>query len=277
MDEMTVYYQVLETLKKHDVKDEEFVREVDQLHTFYGKKLITTSTTDELVSYIETDLFDLVKSQIFQGYFIMTSILNDTDTQLPSEVWSLNKGIVRNEIPIVLTNVFESANDWYRTEIGHKVGMNLVNRFNVEYALIQQIRKDIAMYGAYKAFLDDKRYVHQDTRQNEFILGNPLDLTFLNPQIYMQTQFITEEQEIWDLYWWSALNSNSWVGTVHLSKIPGEQQTFFLLQITLSETIALHERYEIVDHITSTIPSEIKSVLQMRVNHVREMEILIPS
>lgn len=269
------YHEVFQLLKKRFEEDTKFQTEMEDLTYFYGKKIIVLAKNEEQERLIHENFPDLVKSQFFQGYYVMNSMLSDNETEFPKEVWKLNQGIVRNELPILFNKIFkEHTEDWHLTEIGQKLGMKLVQEFDGVYDLVKQIRKDIALYGAYKAFSEDERYSTQK-HTDELILGDPFDLIFLNPQVYMQAQFVTTGQEIWDLYTWSSFkHGSSWIGTIQFLTIPNNEQEFYLLQFTISETILEHEKYEMLKILLDKLPQEIRAVLQIRIHHTRELEIV---
>lgn len=275
----TIYNQVWHELKDKFDQDPIFTSEIELLLYFYARKFISRSKSNDQTTYIEKNLSDLIKSQFFQGYYVMKSMLLDEETELPEDVWTLNNGIVRNELPILMETIFkDNPSDWYRTDLGQSIGMKIIQEFDDVYDLVLQMRKDVALYGSYKAFIGDVRYQVPEQSNENLVFGNPFDLNFINPQIYMQAQFSTNEQEIWDLYFWSSMKqSRVWIGSIHFSIIPAnEDQSIYLLQYTISETIAQLESYEILDYLMAKLPSHIKDLLQTRVYHVRELEILVP-
>ncbi|TYS60681.1 hypothetical protein FZD47_20965 [Bacillus infantis] len=275
-----VYKEVLDTLKQKYENDMSFKSNLELIIHFYGSKLMERAKKDSQRQYIEENIEDLIKSQFFQGYYIMRSILLDEDTSLPDKTWSYYPGIIRNEVPLLMNEIFEeSPNDWYRTELGQSIGTKLIQEMENVFDLIKQIRKDVALIGSFRALIDDERYqLPPNSEASGLLLGNPFDLQFLNPQVYMQNQYVTEEQEIWDLYLWSSVKKEGgWVGTACLTKLSSEEQNFYLLQLSVSTLISERERYAILEKILEFIPSHIKAILQTRMLHVNELEILIPS
>ncbi|MFP7442571.1 MULTISPECIES: hypothetical protein [Bacillus] len=269
--------QVWNHLKRQFDQDPEFVEELESLIHFYGRKFLLKASDQEQRNLIESKLPELVKSQFFQGFYIMRSILLDEETHLPEDVWTSPLGIVRNEIPLLFDSIFKNNNDWIQTEMGQTIGMQLIQGFDGVYDLIQQMRRDISLFGAYKAFIEDSRY-KPNTSPEKLLLGEPFDLCFLNPQVYMKTQFLTSEQEIWDLYFWSSMNhSEGWVGSLQLSKIPLDGQEMYLLQFLAGESLILDEVYEILNKVIGQLPSQVKGMLQTRLCHVKEMNVLIPN
>lgn len=276
---LSIDSQVTKILSKKYKEDQEFRQNLDYLYFFYGRKYLHLATDDSQKKYIEDNLFDMIKSQFYQGYYIMREILNDPSIELDEQIWSANKGIIRNELPILMENVFEDSKDtWFLSTLGKKIGMMIMQKINDVYEVIQQTRKDAALYGVYQAFIDDKRYQPKKSNENHsLLLGDPFDLHFLNPQIYMKAQYITDEQEIWDIYTWSTFKGGvKWVGSIQLSKIPSDIQMIYLLQFTVNEIVSDFEKYEILENALKRLSDEVKALTQIRICHAKDLEIVMP-
>jgi len=273
-----LYEQVWNHLKNNFETNKLLRKELDDLLHFYGKKLLNFAKQPKQRDFIENKLEDVVKSQYFQGYYIMRSLLKDEETALASQTWNLAKGIVRNEIPVFINNIFkDSEMDWSRTEIGHEFGIKLVQEIDGVFDIIRQMRRDIAYYGAYKAFIEDNRYKgNKEEDHSSMLLGNPFDLHFVSPQVFMQAQFFSNEHEVWDLYMWSSVQENAWVGSLHFSAIPQNNNSVYILELSISETIMENEKYEILEKCVQQIPESIRSMLQIRIYPVRELEVVVP-
>lgn len=277
--EEQLFKDVWKTLKDKFSKDESFKDEMEKLLHFYGRKLINKAKTDEQKLFIEEQLEDVVNSQFFQGYYTMANILSDKETNIPNDVWTLPKGIVRNEIPILFNNIFSESDDWLRTDITNKFSSKLIQLMDDVYDVLKIIRKDCTYYGAYKSFVEDSRYQGKAAEPKEklMLLGNPFDLEFLNPQVYMQAQMYSSEHEIWDLYYWSSITEEQWIGSIHLSKIPTENSDLYILECTLSEVISEEERYDIIHKVLHSLPEDIRLSIQTRYYLTRELNVLVPT
>ncbi|MDQ0273509.1 hypothetical protein [Cytobacillus purgationiresistens] len=273
----TVYNHLLEKFNN----DIDFQNEIQYLIHFYGKKLMNFTKNDEQKLLVEVSSEKLIKSQFFQGYFIMKTILEDDQMELGEKIWTVNPGIIRNELPILLEQTYSnSVEDWYKTDVGHQVSFELIQVFSDVFDLVKQIRKDISIYGCYKAVIEDPRYSgFNETSEHQFLLGDPMDLDFLNPQVYMQAEFITEEQEFWDLYNWSSSQNSvsKWIGSIQLSSIPQDNDSFFyLIQFTLSNTILEEEKQGIIQKVHKRLPQDVLSTLQIRYYSASELNVVIP-
>lgn len=273
---INIFTQVQITLKEKLESSQSFREELEQLYFYYERKLLQKSKTEEQRMYIVEHFEEFIMGQYFQGYYVMTEILLDKDFKYEENIWEAPIGIARNEIPIFLEQMFKEENiDWTRTELGHSFIMHILENNHHAYDLAVQIKKDIANYGAYKAFIEDERYKGENTTpNNHMLLGNAFDLEFISPQVYMQAQFNASQHEVWDLFTWSSLN-NTWVGTVHYSRIPTKETEYALLEISLSNTIIDEEKMEIASVIVSKLPEENRELLQTRLYHVENFDALI--
>ncbi|WP_282155763.1 hypothetical protein [Cytobacillus gottheilii] len=276
MDQFQVVYdELFQKLKKRFNEDESLRKELERLLHFYGRKFIRLAKNDDQKVIIENDLYDLIKAQFFHGYYLMTNILRDNETHFDQNIWGLNKGFIRNELPAFLYSVFKDSPDWYRTDVGNRVGMTFIQELGDVYDVLTQTRKDVTMHAAVLAFMEDSRYHPLTDESLKLNIGNPLDLNFLNPQLYIQAQHLTQEQEIWEIYSWSSVEKNGgWKGTVQFSKLPNVESEVYLLQFSILDIISMEEKYELIDTILESIPSEIKALMQIRLNHINNMEVL---
>lgn len=261
---------------KEEFEKEEFRKEIEDLLFFYGKKLIKFAKNDEQRNVVEKDLEDVVKSAYFQGYYTMRVILEDEETELNSEAWHLPYGFCRNEIPILISNLIEEENpDWMKTNITHDFNMYMLSYMSEAYDVAKSLIREIALYGCYKAFIEDERYQYTPIAGDDNVaaLGSVYDVEFLNPQVYQQIQYFSDSNEVRNLFFWSALQPNAWVGSIHYSKI--EDFSLKLLECSISNLITDEEKLDIVNSLVKHIPSEDKANLQIRLYKVSELDILI--
>lgn len=257
--------------------DPDFSKELQSLQYFYERKLLNLANQEKQQKHIMNGFEDAFLSQYFQGYFVMYTILNDDDTTLDDDTWSIEIGRARNEIPKFLERTFlEEKFDWSFTDISHNFGIELLNQTPAAYDIFKKIRNEVSTYGAYKAFIEDERYKPFSVEEELVLthLGNPFDLEFLSPQIFMQATYSTSTHEVWDLFNWSAVSENSWMGSLHLSTMIIEDATQYLLEIKLMNTIAEFEKVELISSILVRLPDSIQSALQTRVFHIEDIEVL---
>jgi len=272
-----IYNEVYSMLKGQIETDVEFKKEIQKLYYFYERKLMFHAKSEEAVILIREKLEDVVFSQYFQGYYIMSLILSDEETVLEDSVWSLERGVTRNEIPKFVVEVFsQEVVDWTTTELGHNFGMDVLQLIEPAFDIVKQLRIDLANYGAFKAFVADERYIGapNDDPSNS-LLGSVDDFEFLTPQVYMKAQFVTSTQEILDLYNWSSVNDNMWVGAATLSIINVEEHSIYFLEIKLANSISNDEKMDITNEIIGKLPVDIRELVQVRLYHIEDIEILV--
>lgn len=74
---------------------------------------------------------------------------------------------------------------------------------------------------------------------------------------------------------WSSLNKEDWVGTVHLSKLPtDEDKLIYLIEFNISDLIMEAEKMEIIEKMVSNLPLEIRSALQIRLYNVSQLDLV---
>ena len=269
------HIEIYEFLQKEYDENKEFRQELENLYTFYGRKLMQFVKKEDQQEYVENKFGDVVNSLFFQGYYIMKMILNDEETILNEEGWKLPLGVTKNEIPLMLSSLLQDEKFDWKTDISHQFSMDILNYIEAGYETTQEITKEISEYGAYKAFIDDSRYVGNKEETNDMLLGNPNDLNFLSPQVYSKAQFFTEQHEIWDLFYWSAIRKeDSWVGSIHYSTIPVGEEKLYIIEFNLSNLIIESEKLELIDVVIKSIPIEIRSKLQIRLYNVSELDVL---
>lgn len=225
---------------------------------------------------LDNTLEDVISSQIFQGYLTMRLILEDPESDFQDKDFNILEGQARNEIPLLIHQAMEQNElDWTYTELGHNFSMNLLETMPNAYDISKQMRIDLSNYGAFKAFIDDDRFVESEIDQSTLLsLGNPLDLNFLTPQVYMQVHFVSKEYEVWDLYTWSSMGSNAFVGSVHYSKMLTEAQEYNLLEFKISNQISKEEKMELASLISTQLPEDVQVSLQIRLYHFDEVDVL---
>lgn len=272
---MEIHDQVWAYLKTQINENEEFRNLLRGLLHFYGRKLMNYAKKEEHELLIEKELETIMHAQFFQGYYVMKEILADTAIELEESSWKQPKGLLRNELPAFIDATFSQQQlDWTRTEEGHMFGMKVLREFEGAYETVKQFRRELANFGAFQAFIEDERYQEPIEEKDPMYLGNPIDLNFISPQVYLQALTGSTEHELWDLFFWSAHYNNTWVGSIHYSHIPLEPLPFALLEIKLSQLITFDEQTDIINTLVGKFPSDIRETLQIRFYKVEDMDIL---
>ena len=275
MNKQEGYEAVWHSLKDRLLTDELFKLDVQNLYYFYENKLLNIARTDKQIDLITKGFEDVVFSQIFQGYAIMKDILSDEELVLDEHAWKMGEAATRNEIPIFMKEIFDKDKvDWSYTQLSHALGMDILNDFESAYEVYENTRVEIAYYGAFKAFLDDPRYQVQPFDSEAVIkLGNPLELEFLSPQVYMTVYAATDENEIWNLHSWSGTQQSTWVGQAHYMQLPMNGSVTNLLNVSVLSIITKDEREMLLNQIIARIPSEDQTGLKAYLYQVEDYEV----
>lgn len=274
MNEM-IDKQVFSILKQK-YSEPGFSKFMDELIVFYGRKIMRLAKTETEEKYIEEEFHRLVKSEFFMGYRAMYLIMEDEEIQGVDDLLTCQPGILLNEIPVLIGELFKDVEgEWYRIKEAQEVSMWLTQNIEGSYDLLRQTKKDCAMYGCYHAALDRSQYKKESFIEQFYKLEDPFDIHFLNPQVYMKAEFITEEQEMWNVHAWNALdNGGKFIGTIHLFRT---EQSFYILSISLMDEISSDEKYDIADKISVLLPEELRPFTQIRLNQLSDFTLLVPT
>ncbi|MCM3317953.1 hypothetical protein M3603_15145 [Rummeliibacillus stabekisii] len=273
-----IFNKVTNHLRDKYEKDIFFNQEIEKLTTFYGRKLLALTNNENVHEIIESSISNVINSQLFQGYYVMTNILEDEELDFKDSVWTLSKGLARNHIRLMIDELFKDTEyNWIDNETANAFALVMLNELEKGFEIVEGIKYEVALYGAYKAFIEDSRYKGTTTENaTDFKLGDPFDLNYINHQIYMTATNYAEQNEMWDLFLTGRQNQdNIWCGNAHLSTFLNEEdKNFYILSINLSNVIRVEEKMKLAETISKRLPSEITDVLQIRLYHTTEIEFL---
>ncbi len=278
-------YKLLENKLKND---KDFEQEYKDLSLFYTKKIIQRAkNTEQRESFIEM-MENTITQQLFHGYYLMSLLDNDLQNS-PENLedylltYKLPKGLLRIEMTNVMNRAFSIHDDrWFMNTAVSQYNTYLLKELPEIYELYQSLLREIACYGAYVYVTGQELYSppKEDTEEIIFLLGYPLDLKFVNPQIFLKASYYSEEHEIWDAFKISdGKKEEKWVGTIHISAIPmivseNEKKTHFIINFSLSVDIREEERNQIMYSLYQILPNEITTVAEIRVYTVNNVDIV---
>lgn len=247
-------------LRIHFEEDNQFLQELAFLVAFYSNKFYQfLNNEDESRKEFDDTFFEVAKSQIFQGYYLMVEMLNDPDTDLGREFFSLPEGYIKEEVPgMIKVGLGDSFDQLRKTEASQKFSMWLITQYENIYDIADQTLFDLLCIGAYQALIDErnKEKISPDIIENaELLLGNPSTLNFINPQIYMTAIGINNDFEIWDLRWWSSYNNLEKAGGVTVLTFNHNNVKNYMLNIEIHQTIHPSEREQVVEYLAMRLAS----------------------
>ncbi|WP_084242432.1 hypothetical protein [Planomicrobium okeanokoites] len=263
---------VAEALKNRYKKDDKLKELIQNANLFYGRKVMSFATEPADKEFIEKHMLEVVSDQFALGYYIMNEILGDPEFQLDEAAWKLGKGYVRNSVFGLLEAVMQDSDvQWQQSETERNFTKRVVATFYNAYDVMVQLRKDILALGAYYAYIESEKYQEPTEMEHDLVLSTPYDLTFLNPQVFMQGDAVFENLEKWTLFQAEYVKGAQWVGDVQLTKkkrVDGEFEN--RLEILLSHLLDQNERTDIINQMISKIPAEEHSRTHIQFNLVTD-------
>lgn len=263
-----------ERLKERHRNDATFREMVENITVFYGRKVMRFAKEPADKEYVEEKMLEVISAQFLQGYFIMENLLSDPDFSLNDSVWGLSKGSLRNAVYPLLEEVMQDSGvQWQQSDVERAFTKRVIDNFYDAYEVMQQLRIDVLTLGAYNSLIEQEQYQEPQAIEHTLKLGNPFDLNFLNPQVYMQSDYTTETSEKWVLFQAEQVKGSQWVGDIQLSNrsmIPGTVQNY--LQLSLSVLMDPNDQTDIINKMASQIPDAEKGNTILEVHYVTHRE-----
>ena len=270
------FESVIEILKVKTKKDPGFNKELGEFVSFFGSKFVNAQP-DEVKKEIAANLIeDVIFAQVAHGYWLFANELaedkvNDGRAKtFESKFWQNTPGLIRNITGIVALQIFKE--NWFMAIGSEEINLRILQELPDSFNLYLSILEETAIFGGYLALRDDDNYkpLSEENDMPEILLANPKDITYINPQVYMQYGFFSNQHENWELILGATgKREERWIGTVHLSSIPtdGDSKTYYL-NIMLDYMLMAHEKSRICKTIIQRLPQEIQETVQFRVYHL---------
>lgn len=267
-------------LKAKINNEKSFKKEVQSIVDYYGSKFVNVQKSEEDRNTAAELIEDIIVSQIAHGYFLVANELaedkieDDRPKTFEKEFWDMSPGLMRNSAGIVARQLF--GDNWFMGIGIESVNLRVLQALQHSFNLYLTILEETAMYGAFLAISEDENYKKEEENHDlgEVLLGNPLDIHFLNPQVYMQYGFYSNQHESWELFLGnSSSRQEKWIGSIHLSIIPEistaeKKEDSYYLNIMLEDVIMEHEKSYICKEVIKRLPEKIQNTVQFRVYHL---------
>ncbi|MGF9975508.1 hypothetical protein [Viridibacillus arvi] len=277
MTNNSVYENVTAILRDKFENSAKFNETLDNITIFYGRKLLSITKNHFTREIIEKTIEKVIREQYFEGYFRMSDIIKNSGIPAIDLLWELPKGRLRNEVRILLENVYKDIDpDWANNATISNFSLVMLKELEEGFDVVEMIKYEVAAFGAWEAVIEDSRYVYkEDADEFDSKFGNSFDLEFINFQVYMQMEYFSDTYESWNLYKLGKNDQdNIGCGMAQLSLIhnlEGKQQ--FVLTLNLFNLIHPEEKNGLVDSIVKSITSKLKnSELHIRILHTTEIE-----
>ncbi|WP_374717729.1 hypothetical protein [Neobacillus sp.] len=242
-------------LKVHHQNNQEFNYEFINIYNFYKEKL-SSFVKDADIKRLEEELFQSIKAQIFNGYFMALELLNG-NADFNDEWFMQSKGVIAQQIPEMLKN---ATNNDIEGIIMHSPLKSLTGWLVIEYEGVFSILLDIALntacMGAKWAFIDEaeKRGITPYEPQYSGMLGYIDDIIFINPQTYLAVEVTTESSEVWTLIN-SKYNVIEKISEITIIKNKNNNNETYHMNIQLKNTLSISEQQALIDQLAVRLMS----------------------
>ncbi|SPU40612.1 Uncharacterised protein [Lysinibacillus capsici] len=276
MTELTVIDQkkIWNILNSKTKKNPAFAKEVEELNLFYSRKFVRAAQGEEKQTIATEIIGDIISAQIFHGFFLQHNLIANEKVGNESFLeafWENPPGITRNHIGEVMQLNF--GKDWHLQHGIEKVNVRVLNEIPEAFDIFRDILIESANFGAYKATTESEKYLGTVKHNDEYLFGSPYDIHFINPQIFIQAQYYSNENEIWDVFSGNTgVKESQWLGTVQLIKIPNANEIMYILTVSLSDLINTDEKMQALDLITNKLPKNIRDIVQIRLYHLSDLD-----
>ncbi|MEI2356285.1 hypothetical protein [Mesobacillus zeae] len=203
--EKNIFEYTNKKLKALIQNNEDFNKELATAYEFYKTRLLQL-IKDEDTEKLESELFSSIKSQIFNGYFIALEFLGDEETKIEDEWFKQSEGMIAQQLPDILRNITGNKLEEIITYDSLKnLSSWLIKKYEGVYPLLMDISLNTACIGAKWALKDEgeKRGAMCYQPRHKGILADLDEVTYINPQTYINTNIVNESAEVWDI-----INSN---------------------------------------------------------------------
>lgn len=241
--EVNIYMYTQKKLKAHFQNTEEFNLELALAFEYYSKKLSKYISEEDKQEKMKDMLFNAIKSQIFNGYYMAQELLTSDDADFQDDWFKQSINMISKQLPDLIRKVTDNN---FEEVVTHDQLTQLVKWLVVEfegvYPTLMDISLNTACLGAKWAFIDEgeKRKITQYEPSHNGILAKLDDFTFINPQNYLSRLVSNQFSEVWEI-----INSEyrqlQKIGEVTLLKIPIADIGLFQIYANFSLAHSLSE------------------------------------
>jgi hypothetical protein len=247
--ERNIYDYTDQKLKAHVQNNEEFNLELANTFAYYKEKLLDIANESDN-EQLEADFFNCIKSQIFNGYFMVQELLSNEETKFVDEWFLQSVGMIAQQLPEMLRI---ATNDDIEGIITHeplkKLASKLVVEFEGVYPLLMDISLNTACMGAKWALIDEaeKRGISPYQPQLKGLLFHIDDAVFINPQTYLSCDITTESSEVWTVIT-SGYSGLDKIAEVTVIKHRGhEGSESYYMNINIKNSLSISDQEPLID------------------------------
>ncbi|MFJ7890531.1 hypothetical protein ACIQYL_20940 [Lysinibacillus xylanilyticus] len=267
--------QIWDKLNAKMKNDADFAKEMEDFVEFYARKFVRAAKSEEKQKTATEIIEEVIYSQIFHGYYLQSNLIANekkgSETFL-DVFWQNPPGVTLNQIGQVMKLNFQE--NWHLQKGIESVNVRVLNEIPEAFDIFGMILLEAANFGAFKATIECKKYEGKVNDTKEFVFGSPYDLQFINPQIFIEARYYSNEHELWDMFLVdTGIKESQWIGSIHLSTIPSNSESFYLLTVSISDLITEDEKMQALSLITSKLPQQIKDKVQIRLYNLSDLDV----
>ncbi|WP_078557261.1 hypothetical protein [Bacillus alkalicellulosilyticus] len=252
IEQKDIFQYTKQKLESHFQNNENFNKQFTIMYEFYHKKLAWIINESE-ISFFSEMFFQAVKSQFFNGYFMIREYLALPEGELTDEWLAQPESFLTEEIPNLIRQlVGENFENAITSQDMHQLTIWTVTKYEDVLPILGEIAFDIVCLGAKQAIKDERTNRDIPKYEPSFtsLLAPVEEYTFINPQLYLVSNFINSESEIWTISWWSSLNKiDNKAGEVLIAKAQTEMGEQYILNVSLSREINELDRQPLLENI----------------------------
>lgn len=243
-----LFEQTDQMLKAHYQDNQGFNSDVVTSHEYYQDKLFQIVNEGDK-QRIEGSLFQSIKSQIFNGYFMINELLQNVTIE--DEWLTQSKGMIAQQIPEMLLRATNNDLDGIITlNPLNAMASWLVTEYEGIYPLLMDISLNTACIGAKWALIDEaeKRGVSLYQPQHLGMLGYIDDVTYIYPSAYMVCDVSNETSELWSIIY-SGYNGYDKLAEVAILKSVKSGLELYHMNININNRFSIDEQQNLIDNL----------------------------
>ncbi|WP_066412906.1 hypothetical protein [Sutcliffiella cohnii] len=217
-----------EQLTEHFNNNNQFIKDYATMFYYYANTF-NNIVSEDMREEFQSRLYESVKTQYYNGYFIAREFLAHEETEVPDGWLTQPEGIMKQQIPPML---FDAAGGDFaeivRTETSQKLVSWSITKFENIRSLLQEVIIDVTLLGSFRAFIDERNIRGLNVRAsgNEVemgILAPYNDFHFIDPQKYLLCLLNHQDTEVWEIHLWSSIQvEKTKVGEVSIHRLTNQ-------------------------------------------------------
>lgn len=237
--------------------DEAFLEKFAQMNMYYQSKFTKIVPEEKKEKFFDS-LFQAVKSQFFNGYYLFRELLSHEGSNFEDSWFLQPEGYITQDIPQLLRDAIgdENFQDVVETDVMQKLMEWAIVEFEDVYNNLSQVAFDVVCLGALQSIWDERHLRGLTIEKGETGLLFPLqDLTFVTPQHFFTCHYKTYDTEKWNVFYWSTLeNKDVKAGEVIISEIPNQEgDKVYFANVYLLNELEEFDREIILGRIMKTL------------------------